>query len=45
MTTKKREYEKPSMQAFEMKQQSQLLAGSSGNGTLDDYNWNTPSEE
>ena len=34
MTTKKREYEKPSMQVF-----------SSGNGTLDDYNWNTPSEE
>ena len=28
MTTKKREYEKPSMQAFELKQQSQLLAGS-----------------
>ena len=45
MTTKKRVYEKPSMQAFELKQQSQLLAGSSGNGTLDDYNWNTPSEE
>lgn len=45
MTTKKREYEKPSMQVFELKQQQQLLAGSSGNGTLDDYNWNTPSEE
>ena len=45
MTTKKREYEKPSMKAFELRQQQHLLAGSSGNGTLDDYNWNTPSEE
>ena len=34
MTTKKREYEKPSMQVFELKQQQQLLAGSSGNGYL-----------
>ena len=30
MTTKKREYEKPSMQVFELKQQTQLLAGSGG---------------
>ena len=28
MTTKKKEYEKPSMQVFELKQQPQLLAGS-----------------
>jgi len=42
MTTKKREYEKPSMQVFELKQQQQLLAGSAG---LDDYQWNTPDEE
>ena len=28
MTTKKREYEKPSMQVFELKQQQHLLAGS-----------------
>lgn len=35
MTTKKREYEKPSMQAFELKQQSQLLTGSGGDGNLD----------
>ncbi len=28
MTTKKRQYEKPSMQVFELKQQPQLLAGS-----------------
>ena len=34
MTTKKREYEKPSMQVFELKQQSQLLAGSNGSGDL-----------
>ena len=42
MTTKKREYEKPSMQVFELKQQQQLLAVSAG---LDDYQWNTPDEE
>ena len=30
MATKKREYEKPSMQVFELKQQPQLLAGSNG---------------
>ena len=34
MTTKKREYEKPSMQVFELKQQQQLLAGSNGDGKL-----------
>lgn len=42
MTTKKREYEKPSMQVFELKRQPQLLAGS---GNLDDYQWNGPTEE
>lgn len=42
MTTMKKPYEKPSMQVFELKQQSQLLAGSAG---LDDYQWNTPDEE
>ncbi len=36
MTTKKREYEKPSMQVFELKQQPQLLAGS-GLGNPSDY--------
>ena len=45
MTTMKKPYEKPSMQVFDLKQQPALLAGSSGNGTLDDYNWNTPGEE
>ena len=28
--TEKKKYEKPSMQVFEMKQQTQLLAGSGG---------------
>ena len=43
MTTKKREYEKPSMQVFELKQQPQLLAGSfegdrnNPYGTPEDY--------
>ena len=36
MTTKKREYEKPSMQVFELKQQPTLLVGS-GLGDPDDY--------
>ena len=30
MTTKKKQYEKPSMQVFDLKQQPQLLAGSGG---------------
>ena len=34
MTTKKREYEKPSMQVFELKQQPQLLQMSG----IDPYN-------
>ena len=42
MTTQKKQYEKPSMQVFDLKQQPQLLAGSAG---LDDYQWNTPDEE
>jgi hypothetical protein len=42
---KKKEYEKPSMKVYELKQQPQLLAGSNGGGTDDytpdnnDYNW------
>ena len=31
---KKQFYEKPSMQVFELKQQTQLLAGSNGDGNL-----------
>ena len=36
MVTKKREYEKPSMQVFELKRQPQLLVGS-GLGDPNDY--------
>ena len=38
-------YERPSMQVFMLKRQPQLLVGSNGGGSLDDYNWNTPGEE
>ena len=31
---KKKMYEKPAMQVFELKQQPQLLAGSAGDGNL-----------
>ena len=42
MTTKKRQYEKPSMKVFMLKQQPQLLVGS-GLGDPDDYgNGNDP---
>lgn len=36
MTTKKKEYEKPSMKVHELKQRAQLLVGS-GTGQFDDY--------
>ena len=43
MTTMKKQYEKPSMQVFDLKQQPQLLAGSNGTNpyTPDNnpYNW------
>ena len=42
MTTQKREYEKPSMQVFELKQQSALLAGSAG---VQNYTWHDEDEE
>ena len=44
MTTKKM-YEKPSMKVVPFRQKPRLLTGSSGSGTLGDYNWNTPGEE
>lgn len=34
--TEKKKYEKPSMKVFELKQQSQLLAGSAKSGQMDD---------
>ena len=43
MTTKRKQYEKPSMQVFELRQQPQLLAGSfrgernNPYGTPEDY--------
>ena len=41
MTAKKKKYDKPAMQVFELKQQPQILAGSANR---DDYgdpnNWN-----
>lgn len=45
MTTKRKQYEKPSVRVFELRQKPALLAGSSGGGTLQDYQWNTPGEE
>lgn len=45
MTAKKKKYEKPAMQVFELRQQPQILAGSNGGGNLNDYNWNYPNEE
>ena len=44
MATKKREYEKPSMQVFELKQQS-IICSSPGQTGVQDYDWNTPEEE
>ena len=41
---KKKLYEKPAMQVFELKQRQQLLQ-SSGGGGMQDYDWNTPGEE
>ena len=45
MTAKKKKYEKPAMQVFELRQQPQILAGSNGGGNLNDYNWHYPNEE
>lgn len=42
---KKKEYEKPSVEVVELKQQAQLLAGSNGQAGVQNYNWNTPEEE
>ena len=45
MTTKK-QYEKPSMKVFKLKQKPRLLSGSNGgSGGLQNYNWNYPGEE
>mgnify|MGYP007032370897 CR=1 FL=1 len=39
MATKKREYEKPSMKVFELRQQPQLLAGSAQVDATMDGTW------
>ena len=39
MTTKKREYEKPSMRVFELKQQPQLLQASASVGATMTGTW------
>ena len=38
----KRKYEKPSMKVYELRQQPKLLAGSDGDGGLNDYNRRDP---
>jgi len=45
MTTKKKEYEKPSMKVFELRQKPALLVGSSGDAGLKNYPWQTNPEE
>ncbi len=42
---KKKEYEVPTMQVVEVKQQAQLLAGSNGQAGVQDYNWNNGDPE
>ena len=38
-------YEKPSIEVVELKQQTQLLAGSAGQAGVQDYDWNEPVTE
>ncbi len=42
---KKKTYEKPQMRVYKMRQRTQLLTESNGQGGVQDYQWNTPSEE
>ena len=42
---KRKEYERPTMQVVELKQQPQLLAGSNGQAGVQNYNWNDEEEE
>jgi len=41
---KRKDYEKPTMQVVEVKQQAQLLAGSNQTG-VQNYNWNNQDPE
>ena len=42
---KKRDYLSPTIDVVELKQQQQLLAGSTGGAGVQDFNWNTVPEE
>ena len=42
---KRKEYERPTMQVVKLKQQPQLLTGSNGQATVQDYNWNNVDPE
>ena len=42
---RRKDYETPTMQVVEVRQQAQLLAGSNGGAGMQDYNWNYPTEE
>ena len=42
---KKKEYERPSMQVVQLKQQPHLLAGSNDQAGVQDYNWNNEDPE
>lgn len=44
MKRTKKQYESPQMEVFELKHHPQLLAGSSGDGGLQDYDWNNEDE-
>ena len=41
----RKEYQKPTMQVVKLQHQCHILAGSGGSGSLNDYNWNYPTEE
>ena len=45
MKTKKREYEKPSMQVFDLKQRPVLLVGSDPQAGVQNYTFNDEGEE
>ena len=42
---KRKEYERPTMDVVEVKQQMQLLAGSDGQAGVQNYNWNNEDPE
>ena len=42
---KKKDYLSPTIDVVELKQQQQLLAGSTGGAGVQDFNWNTVPEE